>query len=152
MIIFQLQTLYSMSKQVEADRQWWVHIWKKTVVAYRGVDLLSRNLKTMKTRQAICIYRNIEARSHFHCYRGKAMRFTYSEFVSVALVIQHTKCMRCIVIWPLWIYNIFPHYLINGTIFGKKMKRYWTEMCFDFIYNFCPKHCSLQEELSKTWS
>jgi hypothetical protein len=23
-------------------------------------------------------------------------------------------------IWPIWLYNIFPHYLINSTIFGKK--------------------------------
>jgi hypothetical protein len=24
-------------------------------------------------------------------------------------------------IWPVWLYYIFPHYLINGTIFGKKV-------------------------------
>jgi hypothetical protein len=23
-------------------------------------------------------------------------------------------------LWPVWLYHIFPHYLINGTIFGKK--------------------------------
>ena len=23
-------------------------------------------------------------------------------------------------LWPVWLYNIFPHYLINGTIFGGK--------------------------------
>jgi hypothetical protein len=23
-------------------------------------------------------------------------------------------------LWPDWLYSIFPHYLINGTIFGKK--------------------------------
>jgi len=22
--------------------------------------------------------------------------------------------------WPVWLYHIFPHYLINNTIFGKK--------------------------------
>jgi len=38
---------------------------------------------------------------------------------TVALVIQHTKCMRCIV-WPIWLYHVFPH-LINGMIFGKKL-------------------------------
>jgi hypothetical protein len=33
--------------------------------------------------------------------------------------------------------NIFPHYLINGTIFGK---RYWTQnTCFDFLYKFFRK-------------
>jgi hypothetical protein len=24
-------------------------------------------------------------------------------------------------LWPVWLYNIFPHYLINGTIFGKML-------------------------------
>ena len=24
-------------------------------------------------------------------------------------------------LWPVWLYHIFPHYLINGTIFGKKL-------------------------------
>jgi len=28
-------------------------------------------------------------------------------------------------LWPVWLYHIFPHYLINGTIFIKK--RYWTK-------------------------
>jgi hypothetical protein len=24
-------------------------------------------------------------------------------------------------LWPVWLYHIFAHYLINGTIFGKKL-------------------------------
>jgi hypothetical protein len=24
-------------------------------------------------------------------------------------------------LWPVWLYQIFPHYLINGTTFGKKL-------------------------------
>jgi hypothetical protein len=38
--------------------------------------------------------------------------------VSVALGIQHAMRMRHVVPAPL--YNIFPHYLINGTISEKK--------------------------------
>jgi len=43
------------------------------------------------------------------------------EWVYVALVIQHATRMRRVVIRCLLrLYNIFPHYLINGTIFGRK--------------------------------
>jgi hypothetical protein len=46
-----------------------------------------------------CTYkRNIEARSRNHFCREKAIRITYSEYVSVALVIQHAKRMRHIIL------------------------------------------------------
>ena len=41
-----------------------------------------------------CMYtRKIQARSRNHCCRGKAICFTYSEFVSTASVIQHAEHM-----------------------------------------------------------
>jgi len=40
------------------------------------------------------ISRNIEARSRNHCCIGKAIIFTYSECVFVALVMQDAKRMR----------------------------------------------------------
>ena len=40
--------------------------------------------------------------------------------MSVALVIQNAKRMRCMILSMVWLYHIFPHYLKNGTIFGKK--------------------------------
>ena len=76
--------------------------------------------------------------------------------------------------WPVWLYNIFPHYLINGTIFEKKnviehkkcvlifstnlsktflilRKNDWdiikTIYFLNFIYNFYPKHFSLYPSL-----
>jgi len=49
------------------------------------------------TRQAMSTYRNTKARSRNHCCRGKAINITYSECVSVALVIQHAKRMRRII-------------------------------------------------------
>ena len=43
---------------------------------------------------------------------------------------------------PALLYNIFPHYLISGTIFEKK-NSYWTQhVCLDFLYSFCLKHFS----------
>jgi len=79
---------------------------------------------------------NIEVRSCNHCCRGKAVSITYSEGVLAALVIQHEKCMRRIVLSPVACpaYHIFPLYLIKGTIFRGK-KSYWKQnACFDFLY------------------
>ena len=38
-------------------------------------------------------------------------------------------------LWPVRLYNIFPHYLIERTIFEKK-KVIEHKMCFDFLWNF----------------
>jgi hypothetical protein len=62
------------------------------------VDGRQIGLKVNSTRQAMyTVKRNIEARSHNHCCHGKAVVVTYSEFVSVALVIQHAKRMRRVI-------------------------------------------------------
>jgi hypothetical protein len=39
----------------------------------------------------------------------------------VALLMQHATRMRHTVICGVWFQNIIPHYLINGTAFGKKL-------------------------------
>jgi len=44
-------------------------------------------------RQRTC-KSNIEVRSGNNCCSGKAISITYSEFVSISLVIQHTNRMR----------------------------------------------------------
>jgi len=44
--------------------------------------------------------RNTGARSRDHCCRGKSIGITYSVCVSVALVIQHAKRMRRIILSP----------------------------------------------------
>ena len=47
----------------------------------------------------------------------------YTLRVCVCLYLSSMQC-ACVVLychlWPLWLYNIFPHYLINDMIFGKK--------------------------------
>jgi len=39
---------------------------------------------------------------------------------------------------PAELYSILPHYLINGTVFGKKSPKKYVG--FDFLYNICVKH------------
>jgi len=54
-----------------------------------------------------------------------------------------------ILLWPVRLWNIFAHYLINSMIF-KNIYLTWNE-CFDFLFNFFPTHFSLLEELSEIW-
>ena len=70
-----------------------------------------------------CTYkRNIEARSRNRCCHGKVISVTYFECVSAALVIQQVKRVRRIILSSVACLAVplFPHYLINGTIFGRK--------------------------------
>jgi hypothetical protein len=62
--------------------------------------LLSLSFLTSKARQAIYLWRNIETlSSNCHC-RGKAISITYSEFVSLALVIQHATRLHDVILSP----------------------------------------------------
>jgi hypothetical protein len=62
--------------------------------------MFSHSTKCLKTRQAMLptYKRNIEARSCNRCCRGKAIITTYSECASVALVTQHAKRMRRVIL------------------------------------------------------
>jgi hypothetical protein len=83
------------------------------------------------TIQTLCVWRNIEARSRNHCYRRKVIIITYSEFVSVALVIQHAMRMRYVVICGLpnsTIFSTQPH----KRHFKKKIRLLDTKYVFWF--------------------
>jgi hypothetical protein len=56
------------------------------------------------------------------CCCGKAYNFTYSECVFVDLVMQQAVHMSCIMLLSVAfpVYNIVPHFLINGKVFEKK--------------------------------
>jgi Fe2+ transport system protein B len=51
-----------------------------------------------KTKEAICVKRNTRALSLNQCCCGKAISILYSECVSAALVIQHAKRMRPVIL------------------------------------------------------
>jgi hypothetical protein len=61
--------------------------------------------------------------------------------VSVALVVQHAMRKRRIFNCGLSGNTYFPHYLVNGTILGKKVIGH--NMRFDFPYEFYLKYFSL---------
>ena len=78
----------------------------------------------------------------------------YYIFWGCVFIPRHPACNAhvpyFIDMWPIWLYNIFPLYLINGTICGRK--GCWTEnVCFDFLYNVYLQHFSFWEELSEIW-
>jgi len=76
--------------------------------------------------------RNIEARWRNRFCRAKRLNITCPQCVSIALLIQHSKRMRRIILSPV-------------TIFRKKN---WTlKLCFDFRDNFFLKYFSFWEEI-----
>jgi hypothetical protein len=58
-------------------------------------------------------------------WKAKSIRYC----VSVALLsgMQCTCAVLYYLLWPATLYHIFPHYIINGTILGTKVKEH--EMC-----------------------
>ena len=69
-----------------------------------------------------------KARSLNHCCLGRAVGITYSVCVRVYSCLSHPAFkyhIFCIILYrhllPVKLHHIFPHYLINGTVFEKKL-------------------------------
>jgi hypothetical protein len=80
----------------------------------------------------------------------KAISITYSKYVFVALGIQYAMQLRHIIICGLSGCNVFPHISLRAQLKKKSLRK--QTVCFDFLYNFCLKHFSFYEKLSKIWS
>jgi len=92
-------------------------------------------------RQAKCIWHNIEVLSSNDCCSGQAIRITHSEYVSIALVIQHAtvKAVLYCHLWPIWLCRIFQHCLITGMAFWKKVIEHKMRVLIistNFIWNY----------------
>jgi hypothetical protein len=77
-------------------------------------------------------------RSRNYCCRGKAVSIKCYERVCLYSGLSYLPCKTYLFsavlychLWPVCLYHIFPHYLINGTIFGGK-KLLNTEYSFWF--------------------
>ena len=83
---------------------------------------LVRREKTVGTIRAAYVESNIEVRSCNSCCSGKAMSVT-TIWVCVCSVRYPAWIARAPYchLWPAQLYNIFPHYLINGAVFGKRL-------------------------------
>ena len=95
-----------------------------------------------------CTYKcKFEARSGNHFCCGKAITVKYYECVSVALVIQHAKRMRHIILSSMACLAVpyFLHYLINGLICGKVTEY---KMCVFLQYNIFLKHIKFHQNPS----
>ena len=71
------------------------------------------------TRQATYVQRNGESRSRYHYCNGKAINVTYYESVCGLSYPAYNGHAPYCHLWSVRLRNIFPHYLTNGTIFGK---------------------------------
>ena len=106
------------------------------------IAYVKSNIDTI--RQAMYIQRNNEVRSRNHFCSEQAVSITYSECVTVALVIQHAKTMRNI--------SMFSVACVGYTMFFSALSHIWhdfrkktiireiCDVCLDFLYKFCPKY------------
>ena len=84
-----------------------------------------------------CTYkRNIQARSPNHCCRGKNQDVLHILNVCVCSL-SYPACKAHAPYYIVWLYHIFPHYLINVTLFGTIMENKMCVLifCTNFVWN-----------------
>jgi len=88
----------------------------------------------MQARQTVYLQCNIEACSCNYCCCVKAVSITHFDCVSVCVHWLSGMQSICTILychlWPVWLYSIFPHCLINGVIFGNKLFSIKCAFCF----------------------
>jgi hypothetical protein len=121
-------------------------LFRPNAIVLTSVTLTLRNKRMDDGKTGSFVWRNIEARSCNQFFCGKAVSITYSvcvcecvrmhSCVCVGMGVGHGRWCLCLRacslsnparnappyshLRPLWLHLVFRHYLINGTIFGKK--------------------------------
>ena len=117
-----------------------------------------------QTRQEVYAWCNIQACTHNCCCCGKVVKnlnsvalvrmrtipvsITYSQCVFISLVIQHVKCICCIILLSVVCLVVQDGLSSSAILFYIISKRhnfwkkiYWTcKGCFDFLYRCLLKH------------
>ena len=125
-------TVSHSRRQQSPNRQWTISRITETGRAAGYSETSIYTYQTTRcpvpTRQAMYVQRNIQARSYNHSCSGKAI--SINVFWLCVCSLRYTACNAhapyCH-LWPLWLYSIFPHCLINGMIFGEKVTAH--KMC-----------------------
>jgi len=105
-------------------------------------DQCANQSKAIKQQDRQHMYKhNSELCSCNHCCSTKAISITYSEYVSVASVIQHAEGMHLTILSSvaslvLPYFSTLSHKRHN---FRENVIEH-KNVCFDFCYSFCPKH------------
>jgi hypothetical protein len=96
------------------------------------------------------VQRNTESRSCNYCCSGK--NYNYYIFWVCVCSLRYPACnahAQWCYLWPVRLYNIFPHYFITGRFSKKKLTEH--KIVFWYSVRFCLKSFSFQEELRKVW-
>jgi hypothetical protein len=116
----------------------------------KDFQTLETKIKLYLTRQARYYKRNNEPRSCNYCCRGNAISITYSECLSVALVLHHAKLLSSMILSPVaWLAlpPTFFHVISKWHYFREKM--FLNIRCvFWYLYILCLKHFSFEIEIT----
>jgi hypothetical protein len=93
------------------------------------------------TREAMNMWRNIDARSCNHCRSGKAICYIFWVYVCVCSL-SYPACNVHVPychLRPAWLYSSLLNFFLQRALFLKK-KRYWAQNVFCFINKLCLKY------------